>query len=450
MTRFLLIAIVLAGGTVHVVRADEPRAGQDAGVPGELRLHVRDLVAQLDAATRAERLRAEQELLRLGPEVLPQLPASELLPNPAVRETVRRIRLTLERRKAQASLRPARVSLKGSLRFDEITRRIAEQTGNQIELKSTPPTVLGRTLNLDYDRADFWPVIDDLCERAGLQLRAGTNAIELLPGATAESRPVWVEYSGAFRVAVLSAEMRPLPGDARERILRCRMRLMIEPRLRALFLKFASEEVAALVAGVGMLKPFSPGARYELPMGAGAAQVDVQLDYRLPAGAEADVASLQGRMTMLVAAGEEQVAFDDLPRASGVARRRGGVTVELEDVRFVRVEDSGRTARVEVTVAYDVGGPAFESHRNWVYQNRAWLQGPDGRRREPRPDVTTRREADGAVALVYHFEGLEHEAGEYRFVYVAPTLLVNAPVEIDLAKIPVQSPAPLGETRPQP
>jgi hypothetical protein len=101
-------------------------------------------------------------------------------------------------------------------------------------------------------------------------------------------------------------------------------------------------------------------------------------------------------------------------------------------------------------VAYDTGGPAFESHRNWIYQNRAWLQAADGRRMEPRPDVTTRREADGAVTLVYDFEGLQHEPGEYRFAYVAPTLLVNAPVEMDLAKVQVRSRPHIRESGPQP
>ena len=442
MSRVWLVVVTLAGVVTAGICADEQRGEKrprSSTAESELRERVHQLVAQLDAGSRAARTQAEQELLQLGPEVLPHLPASELLPNVSVREAVRRVRLALERRKAQESLQPSRVTLNGELRVDEIARRIAEQTGNRIELENVPRAALDRTLDVNYENTDFWPAIDGLCERAGLDMRTATNAVALLPGDADESEPVRVSYTGPFRIAVLSAETRAVPGDADQQLLRCRLRVIIEPRLRALFLKFAAEDVAASVAQMGMLQPFSPDARYELPMGQGGGQIDVQLDYRLPSGIDATAVSLQGRMEMLVAAGEEQVEFENLSHAAGIAKRRGGVTVELEEAQFEKTARGARTARVAVTVAYDIGGPAFESHRNWIYQNRAWLQSPEGRRIEPGPDVTTRQQADGAVVLVYEFEGLEHEPGEYRFAYVAPTLLAHAPVEIDLTKLPVQS-----------
>ena len=61
---------------------------------------VERLVEQLDAGTLVERRSAELKLLKLGPDVLPLLPAPELLPNASVREAVRRIRIRLERDQA--------------------------------------------------------------------------------------------------------------------------------------------------------------------------------------------------------------------------------------------------------------------------------------------------------------------------------------------------------------
>ena len=188
-----------------------------------------------------------------------------------------------------------------------------------------------------------------------------------------------------------------------------------------------------------MLEPFNPEASYELPLGEGSERVEVRLDYRVPADAEISQAALQGRMMMLVAAGSEEIAFSDPFGSKGVAKRRGGVTVTLEEASFR--ETNGGEAAVEVAVSYDTGGPAFESHRTWIFHNQAWLQAPDRTRVEPRPDFATRRQTDGAVVLTSKFENLQHDAGEYTFAYVAPTLLINVPVEIDLAKIPVATEA---------
>ena len=321
---------------------EQPRVGQDgpvaesvAGPREELEREVQRLIEELGAETRAARARAEHELLQLGAAALPHLPPPDLLPDVSVREAVRRVRLTLERRKAQESVRPSRVTLSGRFPLQEILERVSQQTQNRIELESVPEAQRQRVFEVDFDGDAFWKVFDDQARQADLRISGGeeSQSIALVPRSD-DSPPhsLKVLYSGPARLAVLSAETRRLPGDDRD-LLRVRLGLMVEPRLRPLFLKLDARNIAAAILEGGMLKPFNPEASYEIPMNEGSGEVRVQLDYYAPPGPVQKV-SLQGRMTMLVAAGAEKIAFAAPAGSVGVAKRRGGVTVSLEKAAF--------------------------------------------------------------------------------------------------------------------
>jgi hypothetical protein len=51
----------------------------------------------------------------------------------------------------------------------------------------------------------------------------------------------------------------------------------------------------------------------------------------------------------------------------------------------------------------------------------------------------TTLQADGAVGMEYRFVELPDPLPEYSFVYVAPTLIVDAPVEFDIESIPIRT-----------
>src|SRR5438874_1125117 len=71
---------------------------------GSIKDQVKSLVEQLESSTEAKRVAAEWELLKLGPDILPQL---EKAPTKA-KETLEGIRKTLE------ELRPRTASIKGA------------------------------------------------------------------------------------------------------------------------------------------------------------------------------------------------------------------------------------------------------------------------------------------------------------------------------------------------
>src|SRR5262245_30969960 len=129
-----VVAVATAVATVWIlpslVRGAEDRAPASGK---DLPQQVRKLLRDLDADERAVRVNAERELLDLGPEILPLLPAPELLKSAGVRGAVAQIRITLERRKARESVLPSRVTLEGKLPLKQVLQGISQQTGNSLD-----------------------------------------------------------------------------------------------------------------------------------------------------------------------------------------------------------------------------------------------------------------------------------------------------------------------------
>ena len=440
-TGWILLAMAIMPPGRNVCAAEDGRRAKSAIQPivvrsKDRRRRVQELIKQLDADLRTVRVRAVRELLRLGPEILPDLPPPELLPNAAVRQAVRRVRLKLERQKAIASVRSSRVTLRNRTRsLAALFHAITAETHNRIVPARLPAETTRQQFTVDYDRQPFWKVIDDLARRSKLRVRGEGGVVKLGPRIKAsKSADIAVAYSGPFRIAVQGAETRPLLGDATHRKLRLRLALLAEPRLRPLFLKFTAGDIVPSASGT-LIEPLVRDAKYERPLGEGGKSIPVLLDFKVPLAARLSQIGLTGRMAMTTAAGEETIRFRQAASARDVARRRGGVTVTLREMTFGKKVKGERSAQVQVAVSYDTGGPAFESHRTWMFHNRVYLLTKTGRRIDRSPGLTTSLQADGAVAVDYRFDHLTSDPGDYDFVYMAPTLIIDVPIEFALKKI---------------
>lgn len=430
----LMIAIVAILPLTASVAAEGQSDAADA-----LEQQVKRLIIQLDAPTRKERAEAERTLTRLGPDVLPHLPPSDLLRSVSVRESVRRLRITLERVKAVESMRPAQVTIAGNLPLAEILTAISKQSGNRIDFSGLPMELREREFRLDLKTRDFWPAVDEIVQQAGLRYRYdhGADRIHLEQG---QSHSVGVTYSGPFRIAVSTAQLRPFPQSGPFRIVRINYRVTAEPRLRPLFVKYHGSDFSAKAKSGQTVSPFSPDARPEIPLGEGGRHLNLHCDFRVPAESIPKALSFHGKLSMTAAAGTERIEFTRLEKASGTARRRGGVTVKIQQIKRRAIAEDANSVQFRVVVSYDIGGPAFESHRTWLFHNRVFLQSADGARIERDGLFHTNLQNDGAVVVEYGFRNLKRDVSEYRFVYDAPTLLVKVPIEFDIPSIAVSSP----------
>ena len=447
--RVLVIAVAL--GTVPMRLAADDVVDESA---------VRRWVVRLDADRKADRQRAEEELLKLGPAVLKWLPEPESLGSRATAEAIRRVRAKLERRKAEESVEATRLNVAGSQPLGESLQRMTNETGNLVAFDELPKELLSKSVELP-ERPRFWDVIESSAKQHDLSWSfVGSPAsLALSPSVANSDSPRAVlaaTQSKAFRIALKSIRERTVVGENSGTLLRLELDVMSEPRLRPLFLTCAVADVA--VSGERkttkekqLWQPYSPDAKLELTFGQGRRQMSVPLDFRRPEGDWSSL-SVSGKLHIETAAGEEPLQFPPGAEARNVSRRRGGVTVKV--LRWETVggaQDNG--LEVTALVTYDTGGPAFESHRSWMLFNVAGLVRA-GMMPTEKPGIGSSMnemnllkpthidsdvQPDGSIAVTYRFEKLLLPASEYRFRYVAPTLILDVPLEFELRDVPLRS-----------
>lgn len=454
LTTYLLraVAIAVALGSVPLRLAAYEAVDESA---------VRRWVVRLDGNRKAERDEAKKELLKLGPAALKWLPEPESLGSRATVEAIRDVRAKLERQKAEESVDATRLMGAGSQSVGETLLRLTKVTGNVVVTDDLPKELLSMPVELS-ERPTFWDVIEDTSKQHELSWSfVGSPArLRLFPmTATANDESpravLAATQSKAFRVALKSIRERTVVGENTGPLVRLELDVMSEPRLRPLFLKCSAAEIG--VSGARkttkekqLWQAYSPDAKLELTFGQGHRQMSVPLDFRRPEGDWSSL-SVSGKLHIETAAGEEPLQFPPGAEARNVSRRRGGVTVKVLRWESDGAKDNG--LEVTALVTYDTGGPAFESHRSWMLFNVAGLVRA-GMMPTEKPasgsamgDVILLKpthidsdvQPDGSIAVTYRFEKLPLPASEYRFRYVAPTLILDLPLEFELRDVPLRS-----------
>lgn len=400
--------------------------------PGD---HIDVLIRGLDAGTLAERSRAERQILDLGPEVLSKIPVLETIESVSARESLRRIRLQLERRAAKESSGPSKVTLQGSFGLVETLRKIQQQTGNRIELAADQAELRGLTLVLDWDKTNFWNCLDDLRRRYSLEWDSPRNSTSMpIFRKKVATNPRAVQISGPFRVSIENVEFRDVVGESQQKLLRVTTRLSVEPRLRPLSISMAASELKAALNNGQPIAPWNPDAKYEHPVRDDNHEVVMTWDFVQSNALTESGISIRGTLHCQIAAAVERVVFDRTSLTSGTIRRRGGVSVRLREVTFGDDDSETHDAEIGITVSYEAGGPAFESHRTWIYHNAVYLETKSGVRSNF-TGFETAQQSDGTVAVDYRWRNLASPGNQFQFVYEAPTLIIDVPIEIDFGEI---------------
>ena len=421
----------------------------------EIEQVVRRLLLELAGESRAQRLDAERQLRALGPQVLPYLPAPELLPSNSVREVVRRIRLELERAAAVDSVRPSLVTLDGMEALEDALSAITRQTGNLVEGRFLVANLRQQKIGLEARSVPFWQVLDGLTSRLALRYEfdAERRGVKLLPrDVENHAHEQFVSYAGAFRVEALPAtRVQPARGQgkdqksaARRDLIRFSLLVTPEPRLRPLFLQFAAKEITVHSQDNVDLLPLTPEANVELALNEGPGQSRIQMDYVVLPSIAVSTIDVKGKLQCTTAAGNEVIRFTELNKLAdgrevNVARRRGGVTVALNRVGVSLAAGGKKDLLIKVAVSYDTGGPAFETHRTWMLHNEVYLEDPTGKRLPLNGGSETTQQGTEGLGITYRFAGLPDPLPEYTFVYVAPTLIVDVPIEFEMKSVPVHA-----------
>lgn len=415
--------IVVGTGAVDLL-ADEPP-------PADLAAAVQRLVAELDSPRRNQRADAETRLRELGPRILPLLPAPADVRSPSVRSALQKLRGQLEDELAESALKPVTATIQGPASVDQFAAELAQQTGNPGPLSASrhATTVAG------LSNTSYWLAIRKLEEQ-------GVATIPLIERPTAASLlgedviPRTDCAVGVFRVAVVSADRRPLVGKARQDRLRLRLWLQVEPRLRALFVRFRPAAFTATDAlGQRLPSLLSSDALIELLGSDGQQTFPVTLDLVVSSDWGSTSVHLSGQFEVELAA--QRVPFEFKLGDLQQSRHKRAAGVDLE---VARLEAADRQVLLRVRTAYDRGGTAFESHRTWLYHNAAWLT-TDGRQHiKPQLPLDVRQSQDGAIQIHYRFEIDGPDQDQLRFVYEAPTLIAKRTVAFSIPELTIPQP----------
>ena len=440
----LCILLCLPFGVVEcaLAQTDVPPAKSDEEAIDSA--EVSSLIRLLGSSKRLTRLEAEKKLAGFGPAVLDLLPSPDLIRSVAARQAVRRIRIQLEDEAAKLSLKPSRVTLRGSFAIAELAQKIEQQTGNALRI-AKPNSSESAKVNVDWKQLTFWEAMRDL-EMSGWLARFDANSGDLILSTGQASASSATKTERAFRFRSPPFQANPIDGGGL--LLKNQVSIECEPRLRPLFLNYASDDLSLKAEGK-TIAPFNAGAKIELPLGISGREAEVQSAFLLSGKTvkeKTSSASLSGKVSLLLAAAERPIEFSSLGKAAGVARRRGGVTVTVTSVRLGKNEN-GHTARVLIRVSYDLGTSAFESHQTWVFHNRVWL----AQLRETSSGISpnsfeTVFQNETGVGVEYIFEGLKQDPAGMKFVYLAPTQLIRVPLQIEFEELAVEPAKPSRET----
>jgi hypothetical protein len=158
---------------------------------------------------------------------------------------------------------------------------------------------------------------------------------------------------------------------------------------------------------------------------------EINVNLQAPERDARKIKSLQVKAELTIPAGMRVFRFPSLAKENATLKQ-GDVSVTLEDVE---VEE--QTWKVHVELTYPGGGPAFESYRQGLFNNRIWLQRADGSRFEHNGGFNSTGSDGGKLGFEYLFVDAPGKPSDYQLVYETPSRVITIPLEFEFKDVPL-------------
>ena len=406
--------------------------GQAEAAPAnDLAAIAQALAQELGAVEKSKRDEAEKKLLELGPAAIDAIPEiNERMPAEMAMR-IRRVRVQLEKAAAEASVQASTVSLAGQqMPLTEALAAIQKQTGNKLidfrpQFGEEPRDV---KLSVNFAKLPFWQALDQTLDQAKLTIYAfaGEEGLAMVSRSPTQlPRHGRAAYSGAFRIEGTDFTAHRDLRDPQSHTLQLNVEAAWEPRLRPIVIALSPEAVTATDDQGRPVAIIGEGEAIEINVNPGATTVELPLSLSLPERSVKKLASLKGQLAVLLPGRVEEFRFTDVAKAKRVEQRRGAVTVTLDNVW-----KNNDLWEFRVRVTFDQAAGALESHRTWVFNNEAWLEGPE-KEKIVAAGMETTRQTENEVGVAYLFSGPATLAG-HTFVYRTPAAVLSMPVPFEL------------------
>ncbi|HVX64871.1 MAG TPA: hypothetical protein VHC19_29905 [Pirellulales bacterium] len=429
-----LIAGVMACGQADAADKEKPsdKAAAAESADADLKARVRKLVRELDARQKARRDEAEQQLMELGPAALDLLPETTARTPAEVALRLDRIRSQFERARAENSVKASTVTLSGkALPLSKVLAEITKQTENKIyDLReefgqeTTDPEI-----DVDFDKTPFWAALDKVLDLANLNIYPYASEPGVAIVNRSESRVPrhgTAVYAGSFRFEGAEFVARRDLRDPDSHSLELLISAAWEPRLQPILIMRLADGMQAVDEQGDAIEVAAAGAELEFPVDADMRSIDMPVQFTAPQRSVNRIASLKGKLSVLLPGKQETFRFTNLEKANRVEKRRAAVTVVLDEVR-----KNNALWEFRVRVVFDKAGGALESHRDWVWNNPAFLETPGNKEPLHYAGMDQTRQTENEIGAAYYFdvpEGLK----DCTFIYQTPTAIMSMPLDYEL------------------
>ena len=429
MSRDPRICVVVGVGCLAIVTSLHAQ-GTDAAVKDR----VAQLVDRLASAKAETQDAAEKALIELGAKALPHLPGK--LDGPAA-ERLDRVRKALAEAAEATNIGASKVTLTGKgIRLTEALQQLQAQSGNRITdmRESLGVDVTNPALDLDLKDMPFFEAIDQVAEKAGLVITAFTadGSIGLMPNdapAMKQDR-AYVQFTGPFRVTLKQIESVRVfaTGTSTANI---QAEVAWEPRLRPMLLQLKTDAMEILDDLGKKIEPEVMQESTDAALQPANPAIEINLNLKAPDRAAMKIAKLKVKGDLSIPAGLKTFKFPSLAKKD-VTVKDGELSVTLESA-----EVDEETWKINVVVKMPGTGPAFESYRQGLFNNRIWLQKADGSRFEHNGGFSNSSSDGGKLGFEYLFVDAPGKISDYGLVYETPSKVIVVPLEFEFKDIPL-------------
>ncbi|MGO8900248.1 MAG: hypothetical protein ACLQU5_18130 [Isosphaeraceae bacterium] len=398
-----------------------------------LRDRVLQLIERLDDPKPEARDDAEARLIKLGARALPLLPDPASVTSKERKERLEKVRATLRQAEEETSTGASRVTIQAkAIRLSEALGLIQKQTGNGItDLREQ---LGGETTNPAFDLnihdVPFHEALDRVARLAEVSVNAFTGDGTIGITAGMPSKDPLIQYVGPFRVAFKQlTEVRDL--QAGTSAAGAQLEVAWEPRLRPMLLTLKSDGLAVKDDKDREVKPQAMMESNEIVLRPQNPAVEMNLNLEAPDRSAVKLSSFRIKADVTLPAGIKTFRFPSLAQEN-VTQKQGDVSATLQNV-----EIDEQVWKVNVELVYPGNGPAFESYRQGLFNNRIWLQKADGSRFEHNGGFSNTSSDGGKLGFEYLFVDAPGKPADYQLVYETPSKVVTIPLEFEFKNVPL-------------
>ncbi|QEH33473.1 hypothetical protein OJF2_19750 [Aquisphaera giovannonii] len=398
-----------------------------------LRDRVLQLVERLGDPKAEARDEAQSRLTRLGAKALSLLPEPGSVQGDERRARLEKVRESLRQASADVGTGPSLVTIQArGIRLSEALQQVQKQTGNAITdlREQLGAEVTNPAFDLDLKGVPFFEALDRIARLGDVSINASTGDGSVGITAGSPSKAPLIKYVGPFRVAFKQfTEARDLQSGTA--MANAQIDVSWEPRLRPMLLTLKSEALSVKDDRGRVVKPQTMMESNELALHPETPTAELNINLEAPDRSASRLASFHASADVMIPAGIKTFRFPSL------AEENAGSTQGDVKVTLVRTEVDEQVWKVNVEVAYESGGPALESYRQGLLNNRIWLVKADGSKFEHNGGFSNTGAEGGKLGFEYLFTDVPGKPSDYQLVYETPSKVVTAPLEFEFNDVPL-------------